>query len=282
MTNAALKGINGFFSDEAFEGFEGGYVVLEVLEGIVAFERYFDGERLASLNGIAVNGPGVVPAKKLYFPQAVAFGGTSTAVSLLYFGTGTTTVEVVFKDDQGTVVATAEPVALSNRQGFRRDLTDLFPGLVDRGASISGWLEIESSEAGIIGSAELQVFSGLAISAIPAESSPKKAYAMAHLSEGAGFSTGMAVLYPGAEGTAEVEIGIYTSEGDQVGQKHLSLGPGHREVKLLSELIPGLPVLATGYAKIVSDQPIVVLELIFSDALNMMSAVPAQPLSSGL
>ena len=282
VTNAALKGINGFFSDEAFEGFEGGYVVLEVLEGIVAFERYFDGERLASLNGIAVNGPGVVPAKKLYFPQAVAFGGTSTAVSLLYFGTGTTTVEVVFKDDQGTVVATAEPVALSNRQGFRRDLTDLFPGLVDRGASISGWLEIESSEAGIIGSAELQVFSGLAISAIPAESSPKKAYAMAHLSEGAGFSTGMAVLYPGAEGTAEVEIGIYTSEGDQVGQKHLSLGPGHREVKLLSELIPGLPVLATGYAKIMSDQPIVVLELIFSDALNMMSAVPAQPLSSGL
>ena len=282
VTNAALKGPNGFFSDDTFEGFDGGYVVMEVTEGIVAFERYFDGERLASLNGIAVNGPEVVPAKRLYLPQAVAFGGTSTAVTLLYFGAGTTTVEVAFKDDQGSVVATAEPIALTNRQGFRRELTDLFPGLVDRGVSISGWLEIESSGAGIVGSAELQVFSGLAMSAIPAESSPKKAYALAHLNNGEGFSTGMAVLYPGAEGTAEVEIGIYTSQGDQVGQKHLSLAPGHREVKLLSELIPGLPALATGYAKIVSDQPIIVLELIFSDALNMMSAVPAQPLSSGL
>ncbi len=282
VINAKLKGANGFFSDEAFEGFEGGYVVVESGEGLVAFERYFDGERLASLNGIAVKAPHVVPADRLYFPQAVAFGGTSTAVTLIYFGTETTTVELVFKDDQGADVATAEPIVLEPNQGLRRDLTDLFPGLVDPGASISGWLQIESSEAGIVGSAELQVFSGLAISAIPAESSPKKAYAMAHLANGEGFSTGMAVLYPGAEGTAEVEISIYTSAGDQVGQKELSLGPGHREVKLLNELIPGLPALATGYAKIVSDQPIFVLELIFADALNLMSAVPAQPLSSGI
>ncbi len=282
VTNARLKGINGFFSDAAFEGFEGGYVVVESREGLVAFERYFDGERLASLNGIAVRSPQTVPTNRLYFPQAVAFGGTSTEVTLIYTGTETTTVELIFKDDQGTDVATAEPVVLEPNQGFGRDLTDLFPGLVDRGASISGWLQIESSEAGIVGSAELQVFSGLAISAIPAESSPQKAYAMAHLANSGGFSTGMAVLYPGVEGTAEVEISIYTSEGDQVGQKQLTLGPGHREVKLLGELIPDLPALTTGYAKIVSNQPIFVLELIFADALNLMSAVPAQPLSSGL
>ncbi len=282
VTNAALKGANGFFSDAAFEGFESGYVVAESGEGIVAFERYFDGERLASLNGIAVQAPHVVPANRLYFPQAVAFGGTSTVVNLNYFGTETTTVEVVFKDDQGADVATAEPIVLEPNQGFRRDLTDLFPGLVDPGVAISGWLQIESSEAGVVGSAELQVFSGLAISAIPAESAPKKAYAMAHLANGEGFSTGMSVLYPGAEDIAEVEISIYTSEGDQVGQKQLSLGAGHREVKLLTELIPDLPALATGYAKIVSDKPIFVLELIFADALNLMSAVPAQPLSSGL
>ena len=282
VTNAALKGPVGFFSDEAFEDFEGGYVVVESAEGIVAFERYFDGERLASLNGIAIEGPQVVPANRLYFPQAVAFGGTSTTVTLNYFGTETTTVGLVFKDDQGAEVATAEPIVLEPNQGLRKDLTDLLPGLVDPGVAISGWLHIESSEAGLVGSAELQVFSGLAISAIPAESSPKKAYATAHLANGEGFSTGMAVLYPGAEGTAEVEISIYTSQGDQVGEKQLSLGPGHREVKLLSELIPDLPALATGYAKIVSDQPIFVLELIFADALNLMSAVPAQPLSSGL
>ena len=282
VTNAALKGANGFFSDAAFEGFEGGYVVVESGEGIVAFERYFDGERLASLNGIPVRGTQVVTANRLYFPQAVAFGGTSTVVTLSYLGTETTTVKVIFKDDQGADVATAEPIVLEPNQGLRRDLTDLLPGLVDPGVAISGWLHIESSEVGLVGSAELQVFSGLAISAIPAESSPKKAYAMAHLANGGGFSTGMAVLYPGAEGIAEVEISIYTSQGDQVGQKQLSLGPGHREVKLLSELIPGLPALATGYAKIVSDQPIFALELIFADALNLMSAVPAQPLSSGL
>ena len=105
---------------------------------------------------------------------------------------------------------------------------------------------------------------------------------MAHVTNGMGFSTGMAILFPGTEGAAAVDVSVHGSDGVEVGETQLNLGPGHREVKLLSELIPGLPALASGYARIVSDQPIFVMGLFYSDALNVMSAVPAQPLGSGL
>ncbi|MFQ5929687.1 MAG: hypothetical protein ACE5MK_08300, partial [Acidobacteriota bacterium] len=71
----------GLFSEDAFVDFAAGYVSVSSTEGIVAFERYFDDQRLAALNGIGATA-GVELPTKLYVPQVVTVGGSETFVNL--------------------------------------------------------------------------------------------------------------------------------------------------------------------------------------------------------
>ncbi|MDA2923795.1 hypothetical protein MYX65_03895 [Acidobacteria bacterium AH-259-L09] len=283
----------GLFSEDAFVDFAGGYVSVSSTAGIVAFERYYDDQRLAALNGIGA-AAGVELPRASYVPQVVAFGGSQTFVNLINTGTekAQVTVSLFYKDPQGEDRETSVPLEMESGEVIRENLVDLF-NLANPGSIISGWLLIKSNIPGIIGDAEIQAFSGRAMTTIPAQGSPTGNFVFSHVVQGLGLSTGLAFVNPGAV-TANVRLEVYagcafqpstqpcTGQAALLDSVTLSIGPSQREVGLLKEFFPKVSELLGGHIKVTSEQEIVGLELFFADSLEYLAAVPAQPITQGV
>ena len=163
---------------------------------------------------------------------------------------------------------------LQDGESRRHSIIDLF-GLVDTRALQSGWIDITANMDGLLGSAEFQIFHGKAMSAVPLQSPRSSRLVYPHVTEGFGFSTGLAVLNSGDE-DAQVSIELRTPDGQLVA----TLGPltiqaGHRLVGLIGDLFPGVE-LSAGTVKVLSDQPLTSLELYYSNDFRVLSAVPSQ------
>ena len=266
----------GLFLDSVFEGFVSGYVVLTSPQGIVAFERYYDDQRLAVLNGVAVsdsNDDPSTPPYLAYLAQVAAFNGSETFMNLIHTGSGVAGVTLTLKNNEGDVLAEA-PVQLEEGQAIRTNLVELFD-LTDSGGPLSGWILLESDRPGVIADVEIQAFHGKAITAVPAQSRLLQKFVFSHVAQLLGLSTALALLNPGPE-SAVVDVKVFDRNGALVASLQISLGPGVRESKLLTEWFEDFPDLAGGYIKVSSDQGIVGLELFFADNLEIMASVPAQ------
>ena len=265
---------DGLFLDEDFEGFVNGYAVLTSPEGIVAYERYYDGQRLASLNGTVVSGSGADPSTTLYLVQVAAFEGWDTFVNLIQTGTEKATVVLMLKNNEGNDLAGPVVLELDEGHAVRENLVELF-GLTDSGSAVAGWILLESDQPGVIADAEIQGFHGRALTAIPAQGKLLKKFVFSFVAQALGLSTGVALLNPGP-GSAVVQVEVFDREGTLVASLQVLLGPGQRESKLLRDWFAGFPDLAGGYIKVSSDQGIAGLALFFADNLKVMAAVPPQ------
>ncbi|MEE8160964.1 MAG: hypothetical protein V3T61_04945, partial [Acidobacteriota bacterium] len=76
---------DALFSDTTFQDFVSGYLRLSSEDKVIAFERYFDDQQLAALNGIPVGSDVELPTE-LYLPQVVAFADSETFVNLVHTG----------------------------------------------------------------------------------------------------------------------------------------------------------------------------------------------------
>ncbi len=265
------------FSATSFTNFLNGYVrVSSDEEGVVAFERYFDIERIASLNGIPIGGNAPLPTQA-YLPQFSTFGGSETFLKLIHTGTSGARVSLSLKDDQGEEIADTLNLRLDPSQSIRINLVDLF-GLTDPGSVLTGWLQIESDTPGIVGDGEIHSFSGRAMTTIPIQGSSTQRFVFSHVAQGSGISTGLSFLNPGSE-TATVQVDIFNTQGVLLDDLSLTVGGSKRVVGLLGDLFSGLPDFSGGYIRVSSDQNIIGLEIFFADNLDFMSAVPAQPIN---
>ena len=267
---------DGLFLDSVFEGFVNGYVILTSPEGIVAFERYYDDQRMAALNGTVVSDSNDDPSTSpylAYLAQVAAFNGSETFVNLIHTGSEVAGVTLTLKNNEGNDLADA-PVQLEEGQAVRKNLVELFD-LTDSGSPLAGWILLESDRPGVIADVEIQAFHGKAVTAISAQSRLLRKFVFSHVAQALGLSTGLALLNPGPE-SAVVQIQVFDRSGALVASLQFSLGPGVRESKLLTEWFADFPDLAGGYIEVSSDQGIVGLELFFADNLEIMSSIPAQ------
>ena len=263
------------FSSSSFSNFVSGYVRISSEDEVVAFERYFDNDRIAALNGIPVGG-NIPSPMQLYLPQFTTFGGSETFLNLIHSGTSTARISLSLKDNQGKNLAAGVNLRLEPSQSIRINLVDLF-GLSDPGSAITGWLLLESDSPGVVGDGEIHSFSGRAMTAVPIQGSSTQRFVFSYLAQGSGISTGLTFLNPGSQ-SAAVLVEIFTAQGTLLDDISLTVGGSERVVGLLGEFFSGLPDLSGGYIKVSSDQDIVGLEIFFADNLEFMATVPAQPL----
>lgn len=266
--------VEGIFPDSAFQDFVSGYVTVTSEEGILAFQRYYDGQRLASLNGVPVRGQSVTLDKTLYLPQVARLAGTETFLNFINTATEKATVTLSLKSNQGLNLAEPVTVELEPAHAVRKRLEEIFK-LATFDVPLSGWVLMESDRSGFLANAEIQAFNGKAMTAISGHSAPANQFLFAHVAEGFGLSTGLALVNPGSE-NAVVQISVFNPDGVQVASRKLVLESGHREARLLKEWFTDLPQLLGGYIKISSTQKIVGLELFFADNLELMASVPPQ------
>ncbi len=263
----------------ASNGYDGSYITVESEQGIMAYQRWYDEERMAMADGLVVEAPGVVLAETLYLPQAVTFGGSQTHVNLVHQGTEEMTVQLTLMDNEGESVEVSPVLELAPGEGLRMEMASVFPNLVDTGGLVSGWIRIDGSQPGLVGSAELQLFSGKGMLSTPAVPAPAKDYLLPYLAHGGveKYRTGLAFLYPGPGPTATVKLTVRSTGGNPlVEERTLTLDNGHRQIGMAHEIFPGLPATIGGSIAVSSDQPIVVMELIFTEDLEKISIIPPQ------
>lgn len=263
----------GLFSENAFKDFQSGFLVFQSREGVIAFERYFDSERLASLNAIPLTGSRARLDKTQYAPQVALFNGSNTFLTLVYVGSEKASVQLTLKGNQGQQLAIVT-LEMEPGQSLRRDIAELF-GLTDNGTAVSGWVLVESSHTGIAGNIEIQAFSGKAMTAIPLQPVLLSDFVFSHVAQSLGLSTGVALVNPGGL-SADVTMEVFDALGTKKANRRFAIPAGAREIRLLKELFPDLPPMLDGFIRITSDQPLVGLELFFADDLELMSIVPAQ------
>ena len=263
------------FTEEAYENFVDGYVRVSSQTGLLAFERYFDNERLAGLNGIPV-GPQAELQTTLYIPEVQAFAGSETFVNLIHAGTGTASLTLSLKGNLGGDLTAPVNLQLEAAHSLRRNVVELF-NLVDQGA-LSGWILIESDIPGIVGNAEVNSVSGQAMTSILLQGPPMDTFVFSHVVQRFGISTRLVLLNPGPA-TANLQIEVYGSDGSLLDGLSLSIAPSQRESRLLKELFPGLPDLIGGSIQVSSDQGLIGLELFFATNPHFLASVPAQPVN---
>ena len=265
---------DSLFTETAFEGFVSGYVSVSSQEGVVAFERYFNDQQLAALNGIPVGSAVELPTE-LYLLEVRAFAGSETFVNLIHTGAGSASVTLSLKGDQGEDLAAPVTLAMESAQSIRKNLTELF-NVADQGSALTGWVLIETDVPGIVGDAEVHGVSGQTMTSIPLQASRMGNLVFSHVAQGLGISTSLALLNPGPA-TANVQVEVYTSAGTLLDSLSLSLEPSQRELRLLKKFFPDLPELLGGYIRVSSEQNIIGLEFFHGDNLAFLAAVPAQP-----
>jgi hypothetical protein len=272
------------FPESAFQNWVDGYLVVNTATGVVAYARYFDGERMSSLLGTPVSVRDPQPTR-LLVPQVAVFGGADTFLKLVNSNPRKqndqdTTVEIPIQvtltllDDEGAALAAPVTVELGAGVSLRRSIQEWF-GLQDPGTAIGGWLVAESDKPGLVGSAEIQLFQGKAMTSLPLSWSLSEDLVFSHVAQGLGLSTGLALVNPGDE-PAQLTIEVHKSDGETVRARDAFLEPGQRLTSLLIDLFPDLPAQVGGYLRVRSDQPLAGIELFFADNLQFVSAVGAQ------
>lgn len=266
-------------------GFESGYIIVTTeLDdgseddgakglGVVAYEHYFDGERMSSLRGIPIPDQ-FGGTTRHYVPQVVAFQGCSTYVNLVNPTRKWMNIDLYLKGDQGQDLASPANLTLRAGHSIRPNLVDLF-GLTDTGTLVTGFLVIETDVAGLMGDAELQLFDGKGMTTVPLASAPSKEMVFPYVPASPYFFTGLALVNT-ADVEANVVIETVNPDGSLVHQANFIFPPNTRISKMLGEYAEGFRKQKGGYIKVFSDQPLVGLELFFKGDFEVLSAVEAQ------
>lgn len=276
----------GIFPAADWEDFEGGYVIVTSDNPLTGWMRYYDTERMAAIQAFPIAEGFETPAVQ-YVAQVALFQGNDTLLTLVNPAPITDPVPageeppvippaqitLTLKDDGGNTIGSV-PVVLESGHSMRESVATLF-GLVDQGAVVSGWIEVESDRSGVVGDAEMQLFSGKAMTTVPLLSEARTLLTFSHVAEGMGLSTGLSLLNPGTA-DASVQIEVFAADGTLRGETQVVIPAGGRSVDLVKNYLPELGQQLGGFIKVSSDHPLFGLELFFQNSLELVSAVAAQ------
>ncbi len=231
---------------------------------------------MAVLEATQLAGPDPQIVDRQIAPQVVAFGGNTSTLAMINQNTEEATVTLTFHPNDGELEVDPVQVVLQYRELLTEDVAQLF-GLEDGGSFVSGWVELVSDRAGIVGSVEFQLFDGKAMSILPFFPEGEKRVIFSHVAQGLGFVTGVLALNPGDE-TATLDVILRAEDGSEVATAQLVLAPGERRAVLIEELFGEAIEQIGGRLELQSDVPVIMAEMFFSEDGEILSAVPGNVL----
>jgi hypothetical protein len=256
-------------------GFDG-YVRVQATGGIIGSAVIRDGETsIASLNLQPVS----AAAATTYAPHVVLFPNLYyTEVNLINPSGSSVTVTLAPYDAAGNPLAAPFDVDIPANQLITLRDGDLgLPG----GLQTEGWLKVTGT-APILGCLTFgDPMDNRYMSTLPLQSEAADRLYFAQVANGdvggVSFFTGLAVVNPGDTSTL-VTIQIFGSDGSLYGTATRSLGPREKYVRLIQQIegIGPLPDQSSGYIIVTASQPVFSFVLFGNDALDFLSAVPAQ------
>ena len=255
-------------------GIDKGYMEVEVIEGngVIGFSRIeFPGVRTA----LGMNAVQTTASRKFYSAQLAHGMNIVTNLRLANTSSSTRSVTLSLIGDDGTPVAEGVNIEITGKQIYSADLGTLF-GLPSEGVITTGSLVVDADGNGIIGDiifAEGDTL-GYAL-ALPLQDRLFEEAVFNHISNLPTVFTGFAFFNPGEE-TANIQIKAIGTDGNQVAEKTLVLGPGERIARMIGDpdMWPEFPNQSGGYIKIQSSQPIAGQQLFGDRALRYMAAIP--------
>ncbi|MBI4446971.1 MAG: hypothetical protein HY645_13830 [Acidobacteria bacterium] len=148
--------------------------------------------------------------------------------------------------------------------------------------TLAGWIQVESSGAGVVGFVSFGDPQGRFLATVPLMGEPLTSALFSHVAEGFSFFTGLTVLNPSSSATAKVTLEVFTPDGVSKGVVQFDLSPRARTARLLREFFSDagktLGPQAGGFIQLTSSSGVFAFELFGNDRLDVLSAVPPQPI----
>lgn len=263
------------------EAAEGAFAVAESPADILGFE-------LVRLAGGDVQGLNARPLPErlntLYFPQFAVGSGIRTELGLTNLSRETVVAAIAAHRPDGSLYGGGEvgqnPVTreLAAGQSIREDLAEAFG--FSAGAEREGWLEATSESTALSGRITYRIPGAGAAAAVTATSRGAKKAIFSHIATTQGFFTGIAGLNPGAL-PADVGIVASNAAGQILGRFDMTLRPGSRFSRLLSDLIAGAEGQNGGFVFVRSNVPLFLTSLFGTAEGSALANIPPQPAPAG-
>jgi len=273
---ALMVDLDDLFGDKsAFDG----SLLVEASGGVIGNATIRFGEKsLSSINLMPIS----EISETLYASHIVLFPDEySTMINLVNNSNADTTATVHTYNADGTPMADPVDVVIPANQMTVLHDTDL--GLPPD-VSNEGWLKVESDGGILLGCVTFgDPLNGRYESTLPLQTYGGDDLYFAQVANGevggVTYSTGVAIVNPSPDTAVEVTITVFKSNGDINGNPVVrTLLPGEKYVRELKE-IEGIGILenqSSGFLHITADGPVLSFELFYNNAMDFLSAVPAQ------
>ena len=265
-----------------------GYVKFASNVGVVGYQ---------SLDG--VNAIYALPAQhssaatKLYSAQFASggIGGVQlfTDLNLINTGSSSRSLQILLIGNDGTAISgITNPVSFNLAAGeqmrSRGDALFGLPNAAFASGLTVGSLVITADGPGMIGDVTFgDAVNERFVASLPLDGTPLSNFVFSQVVEGAvgggkPYFTGIAMYNPNASDVT-VTIDVFSADGVKTGSATLPLRSGNRISKVLPELVPEVTNQIRGYIRISASGPIISFELFGDQALELLSAVPPQPIT---
>jgi hypothetical protein len=111
--------------------------------------------------------------------------------------------------------------------------------------------------------------------ALPFATEPRNDLIYSQVVQNATFFTGVAIINANSD-SASVTVSVFSTAGKLVGSGASSIPSNGRISKLLTEIIPDLPAMDSGYFRVSSNRPVFSFAVFGANALSVLSAIPSQ------
>ncbi len=217
-------------------------------------------------------------AGPLFFPQLAALDPFQTQLQTLNSGEAPARVTISAFSPGGTLFgadnAAQNPVVrnLQPGQTLTESVEQMF-GLTATGP-LQGWARIDSDSAGIEATLSYAIPSIGSLAAVAGVRQGSTRGIFSHIATTRGFFTGVAILNPTSL-TANLQVAAIRLDGETLGSVSLTLGPGERVSRLITDWIPAAAEQAGGLVWIVSDVPVRTTSL-FGSQSGVLANIPPQ------
>ena len=251
-------------------GVSKGYVELEVTDGpgAVASELI----QLPDCNtAIGLNASPFALTEALYSAQFARQDGLFTNVKLINTAKASRLVTMVAINNAGQQLA-ASTRRLAPGAALETDVENLFDLPTD--TAVVGSLRVQADGPGVIGDVIFGQPGALRwAAALPLQRAGFRRAVFNQVANGLGYFTGLAVSNF-TDRDADVQIAVYSIQGNLVAEGTIHLAAGIRDSQLLQEFLPQTAGQVGGWVLLTSTQPLIAQQLFALLDLTMMSAVP--------
>jgi PKD repeat protein len=213
-----------------------------------------------------------ISAPMLFSAQLASAEGVYTSLRLFNLADEPRRVWLTPISEDGTGLGGVKTLDLAAGGAFQQEMGTFF-GFDPASLSV-GSLRVDFDGPGIVGDVIFGTSDDQCAAAMPLQGTlARKAVFSQVANIPDSFYTGMALHNPQRR-TAEVAVKVWTADGTEAGTGNVTLAPGARISKLLTELAPSSTGVIGGYVTVESTEPVVVQQVYGDFGQTLMAAVP--------